>query len=101
MHPSLDPTTWSAIADPVSRLELAMAEVYAYYHQTEGMLPRAEQETPSNPILAEVLAPYADIWIQMHDTLLVGLVPEDEAEPLLTAAIGHALAFAGPGATDR
>jgi AcrR family transcriptional regulator len=93
LHPPPDPATWAAIADPLARLDTALAELYAYYHETEGMLSRAEQDASSNPALGEALAPYAVLWIQMRDCLLAGMAQQGETGPLLTAAVGHALAF--------
>jgi AcrR family transcriptional regulator len=93
-HPPPDPVVWGSTADPEVRLEAALAELYAYYHQTEGMFTRAEQVSLSNPMVAEVLAPYAGAWARMRDILLVGLLQGDESDALLTATVGHALAFA-------
>ncbi|MGH9175874.1 MAG: TetR/AcrR family transcriptional regulator, partial [Vicinamibacterales bacterium] len=84
---------WRAIADPETRLRTALGELYAYYRRTEGMLARSEQEAPANPVLAEVLAPYAAIWAEMRDILTEGWASSPEPNPLLPAAIGHALAF--------
>lgn len=93
-HPPPDPVAWASIVDPDVRLATALRELYAYYHQTEGMFLRAETDSLANPVLAEVLAPYGRAWARMRDILLVGLVRGDESDAVLTAAVGHALAFA-------
>lgn len=93
-HRPPDPVIWASIADPEVRLETALGELYSYYHQTEGMFARAEQDSLANPVLAEVLAPYARTWERMRDILLVGLLQGNESDALLTATVGHALAFA-------
>ncbi len=93
LHPPPDPATWAAIADPWARLDMALTELYAYYHETERMLSRAEQDASSNPAVGEALAPYAVLWLQMRDSLLVGIAQQNESGPLLAAAVGHALAF--------
>lgn len=92
-HPPPDPASWASIVNPEIRLETALGELYEYYHQTERMFLRAEQDSLANPVLSEVLAPYARAWQRMHDILLVGLVPGNESDALFSAAVGHALAF--------
>jgi AcrR family transcriptional regulator len=92
-NPPPDAAAWTGIDDPSVRLETALTELYAYYRDNEGMLARAEQDAPSNPVLSEVLAPYAAGWEAMRAVLLQGSTPSDAAAPLLAAAIGHALAF--------
>jgi AcrR family transcriptional regulator len=92
-NPPPDPAAWARVDDPSARLETALAELYAYYRDNEGMLARAEQDAPGNPVLAEVLAPYAAEWEAMRAVLLQGWTPSDAAAPLLSATIGHALAF--------
>ena len=77
------------VADPECRLRTALGEIYAYYRRTEGLLARAEQEAPTNPVLAEVLEPFAAYWRDIRDILVEGW----RGGSLVTAAIGHAIAF--------
>ncbi len=37
-HPMPDPTRWAAIGDPDERLRAALADLYTWYRETEGML---------------------------------------------------------------
>src|SRR6476469_6582505 len=37
-NPPPDPSVWAAIADPAERLEVALADLYAYYGRTRGMI---------------------------------------------------------------
>ena len=89
INPLPDPVPWRAIADPGQRLWQALTELYAYYRRTEGMLARAEQDVPNNPILAEVLTPFDDYLAGIRDLL----TEEAPADAMVAAAIGHALAF--------
>ena len=89
INPPPDPVPWGAIADPGQRLWQALTELYAYYRRTEGMLVRAEQDVPNNPILAEVLTPFHDYLAGIRDLL----TEEAPVDAMVAAAIGHALAF--------
>ena len=89
INPLPDPVPWRATADPGQRLWQALTELYAYYRRTEGMLARAEQDVPNNPILAEVLTPFDDYLAGIRDLL----TEEAPADAMVAAAIGHALAF--------
>lgn len=91
-NPPPDPTVWATIADPVVRLETALADIYAYHRRTEPMSARAAIDVPQMPTLAEVLAPMFAYWQQVRD-LLVAAWPSEQQGPCLTAAIGHAIAF--------
>lgn len=93
LNPPPDPASWADIANPADRLRVALSETYDFYHRTQGMLARVEQEAPTNPILADLLAPLAAHWSRMRDALVAmedGIPP---ADPIVLAAAGHALAF--------
>src|SRR6476660_401491 len=36
-NPPPDPSAWAGIADPAERLEVALADLYAYYGRTQAM----------------------------------------------------------------
>ncbi|HEY7035480.1 MAG TPA: TetR/AcrR family transcriptional regulator [Thermomicrobiales bacterium] len=93
LNPPPDPAAWAGIADPATRLRVALGEAYVYYRRTAGMLARAEQEAPTNPILADLMAPFAAFWESVRDGLVQGWGCADAPEPILVAAVGHALAF--------
>ena len=93
-NPPPDSAAWEGIAEPEARLRTALGEVYAFYRRTEGMLARAEQEAPTNPVLAELLVPFAALRDRMRDLLAAGWGEPGEPDPLVVAAVGHALAFA-------
>jgi AcrR family transcriptional regulator len=92
-NPPPDPSAWLALAEPDERLRAALTAVYAYFTRTEGMMARAENETPTNPVLADLMAPFRAHWTAMRDQLAAAWFAEGSANPLVVAAIGHALAF--------
>lgn len=92
-HPPPNPAPWAEIEDPDTRLRAGLSELYAYYQRTEAMLARAEQDAPANPILAELLAPFAAYQAGMREILAVGWPATDAGRPMVRAAVGHALAF--------
>lgn len=92
-NPPPDPADWAAIADREERLRAALEAVYAYFERTEGMMARAENESPTNPVLAELMAPFHAHWTAMRDQLAAAWSVDGAANPLVAAAIGHALAF--------
>ncbi len=93
LNPPPDPATWTGIDDREARLHTALTAAYAYYAKTRAMLARAEQESPTNSILAELMAPFATFWVQVRDDLAREWADGPEPSPVLVAAIGHALAF--------
>ena len=93
LHPPPDPTAWERITDPGTRLQIGLREIYAYHRRTEHMTDRAERDLPEVPILAEVLAPYLAHRVRTRDVLAAGWPVAPERRDLLTAAIGHAVAF--------
>lgn len=91
-NPPPDPGEWAAIGDPQIRLLDALSELYPFYRRNQGLLARADQEMPTNPILAEVLSGYTAAVAAMRDVLDTGW-PNSTGDGLLRAAIGHAVAF--------
>jgi len=91
-HRPPDPGAWTIVPDVQVRLRLALAELYPFYRQSQGLLARADQELPTNPILRDVLAGYVEAVGAMREVLAAGWPTEDAA--LLRAAVGHAVAFA-------
>lgn len=93
LNPPPDPAAWEGVPDPDARLCTALRELYAFYRRTEGMLARAEQDAPANPILADLLVPFAAYRDGVRDALAEGWSTAGEPDPLVRAAVGHALAF--------
>ena len=92
-HPPPDPAAWGEIADPEARLRTGLAEVYAYHRRTERMADRAERDLADAPVLREVLTPAFAHWARVREALAAGWPVPEERRALVTAAVGHAVAF--------
>lgn len=90
-NPPPNPETWQAVDDPIARLGVALAELYAFYERNEIMLARAEQDAPANPILAELLEPFQQLLQSMRAMLIHGW--PHPVSPSLEPLVGLALAF--------
>ncbi len=112
-EPPPDPEPWRDIADPEERLRTALAEVYAYFRRTEGLLFNvlhdAEGDAEVSAIVREVHEPVIAHWERMKDALATAWeVGEEGPGQLLWSAIGVALDFQawramvrGQGLTDE
>ena len=112
-EPPPDPEPWRDIADPEERLRAALAEVYAYFRRTEGLLFNvlhdAEGDAEVSAIVREVHEPVIAHWERMKDVLATAWeVGEEGPGQLLWGAIGVALDFQawramvrGQGLTDE
>jgi AcrR family transcriptional regulator len=92
-YPPPDPASWQGITAPERRLEAALAEIYDYYRRTEGMMEMATRDLPELPLMQEVLEADSAHWATIGETLTSGWDVDEEARPLLVAAIGHAMDF--------
>jgi AcrR family transcriptional regulator len=92
-HPLPDPTRWQQISEPETRLRIGLTEIYAYHHQTEQMAAQTMRDLPDLPVLQEALRPYFQHWTRIRDVLGANWNTEGEQFRLLSAAIGHAIAF--------
>ncbi len=113
-EPPPDPEPWRDIADPEERLRAALAEVYAYFPRTEGLLFNvlhdAEGDAEVSAIVREVHEPVIAHWERMKE-ILAGAWEVGEEGPrqqLLRGALGVALDFQtwrtmvrGQGLTDE
>lgn len=92
-HPLPNPTPWGLIADPLARVRRALAEVYAYYRRTEQHMAALQRDAQVLPELREFAAPYLERWGQMRGVLAAAWEISAHRQPLLEAALGHALDF--------
>jgi AcrR family transcriptional regulator len=87
-RPSLD--SWAAIADPVTRIQVALRDIYGYYATAEAMLGNLLRDVAALPApIARNLAAYPG---QMLDVLDVGW-RGTTGDRIRRAAILHAVAF--------
>jgi AcrR family transcriptional regulator len=95
-NPLPDPEPWEEIADPESRLRVALSELYYYFRRREGLLANIlrDQEMPhlrDNPDVREIMRPIVEHWERMQRALIVGWKTHNSR--LLLGAIGLALDF--------
>src|SRR6476661_5893321 len=56
LHPLPDPSSWPAVDDPATRLELALRELYAHYRETEQMTANVRRDLPVVSAIQEIAA---------------------------------------------
>jgi AcrR family transcriptional regulator len=92
-NPPPDLTTWSALDNPDERLRLALAELYAFYRQTESMLDNLFRDEKTMPVVEERFAAFRGYLAAALDTLVAGRRVRGAARLRTRAALGHAIAF--------
>ena len=92
-HPLPDPNRWQQISEPEIRLRIGLSEIYTYHSQTEQMAVQMMRDLPDLPVLQNALRPYFQHWTRIRDVLGANWNTEREPRLLLSAAIGHAIAF--------
>ena len=86
-------TAWARVADPGERLDAALAELYAYYRRTAGMIEKLLRDEAEMPVVAELMSAFWGLLDIAADSLLAGRGLRGKARRRTRAAIGHALAF--------
>ena len=92
-NPPPDLGAWEKIEDPGERLDAALADLYAYYRRTGGMIEKLLRDEGSVPVVAEQFAPFHQFLAATAETLMRGRGLRGNAAKRTRAAIGHALAF--------
>jgi AcrR family transcriptional regulator len=92
-NPPPDLGGWGAIADPGERLDAALADLYAYYRQTEEMFDKLLRDAPTVPVVAELMGGFHAFLAGATDVLMKGRGLRGKTRDRTRAAIGHALAF--------
>jgi AcrR family transcriptional regulator len=90
--PELAP--WAAVQDPDERLRLALGELYAFYRSTQGMLENLHRDEPVSATVAHLFGGFHDYLDAARTTLMAGRRARGRSRMRVSAAIGHALAFA-------
>ena len=91
-NPPPDPTPWMAQADPETRLRLALADIYAYYRQTEAMTLGLLRDEPLMPHL-RLLEGYHRFTDEVAKALALGWKVSPKRQRLVLGAVAHALEF--------
>lgn len=92
-NPPPDIGRWASIEDPAERLDTALAELYAYYGQTEEMLDKLLRDAPTVPVVDELMGGFRAFLDEATKVLIRGRGLRGNAARRTRAAIGHALAF--------
>ena len=92
-NPPPDISRWAEVEDPGERLDLALAELYAYYRRAGGMIDKLLRDEGQVPVVAEKFAPYHQFMAMAAEILARGRGLRGNAAKRSRAAIGHALAF--------
>jgi AcrR family transcriptional regulator len=94
LNPVPDIGAWAGIEDPDERLRAALAALYPYYRQTARMLENLLRDEPVSPVVQENFASYHQYLAAARDVLMRGRRARGARREELSAALGHALAFA-------
>lgn len=92
-NPPPDVSRWAAIDDPDERLEVALAELYAYYRRTEEMLDKLFRDAPTVAVVEELMGAFRAFLAEAEKVLMRGRGLRGNAARRTRAAVGHALAF--------
>jgi AcrR family transcriptional regulator len=92
-NPPPDLSTWSAIDSPDARLHVALAELYAFYRQTEPMLDNLFRDESTMPLVQERFAAFRAYFEAARDTLMAGRSVRGAPRRRTRAALGHVTAF--------
>jgi len=93
LHPMPDPDRWAGIADPGPRFEAALATLYAYYEDNEGLLRNVLRDAEIEPLVAELSAPRRAYLARVADLLSTGWQARGRRRTILLGAVAHALEF--------
>jgi len=90
-HPMPDPARWAAIPDPGERLRRGLAELYAWYRETEPMVANSIRDMTVFPPGTQ--AAFQAFFEAAAAALLAGRTERGRARTRVTAAIRHAIGF--------
>ena len=92
-NPPPDISRWPAIDDPAERLDVALAELYAFYGRNEEMIDRLLRDAPTVPVVDELMGGFRAFLEEAEKILMRGRGLRGNAAKRTRAAIGHAVAF--------
>jgi AcrR family transcriptional regulator len=94
LNPPPDPTAWSQITEPDSRLRYALTELYTWYVWAEPMLTNVIRDAPLVPASAQAGERFQQHFQALHAALMKGRSVTGRARIHTAATIGHAIDFA-------
>ena len=93
-NPVPDLASWAAIEDPDERSRLALGELYAFYRSTQRMLENLHRDEAVSAPVERLFGGFHAYLDGARTTLMAGRRVRGRARRRVSAAIGHALAFA-------
>ena len=93
LHPPPDLGRWAAVDGPEERLRVGLAEIYAFYAETQQMLESTGRDADRVPAVRKAVGEMQSYLDAARETLLRGRRERGRPRALASAAIGHALAF--------
>jgi AcrR family transcriptional regulator len=94
LNPPPDPNAWMQITDHDIRLHEGLSELYAWYDWAQPMLTNVFRDAPSVPAMTQPVEDFQRHFHALHQALMSRRKPRGRARTRVSAAIGHALAFA-------
>lgn len=94
LNPPPDPNAWRQVQDPDIRLRQGLSDLYAWYGWAEPMLANVFRDAPSVPAMTHPVEDFERHFQALHQSLMLRRRIRGRARTLVSAAIGHALAFA-------
>lgn len=94
LNPPPDPNAWRQVTDPDIRLQQGLSELYAWYGSAEPMLTNVFRDAPSVPAMSQPLEDFQRRFQALHEALMSRRTISGRSRARVSAAIGHALAFA-------
>ena len=92
-NPPPDPGGWTAIADPATRTETALHELYAFYRSTRRAYEHLLRDEELVPVVKRLMTGYHEYLRAVQDVLIAGRGLRGGAARRTRAAIALALAF--------
>ena len=92
-NPLPEPADWMQMADPETRLSVALTQIYAYYQRTEGMQLSTARDLPELPAMQRILEPYFVYFERVRDGLAGGWGTQGRQNARLRAVLAHMLDF--------
>ena len=93
-NPLPELATWAAIEDADARLRRALGELYAFYRANRGMLENLYRDEALSVPVASHFRRYREYLDAARSSLMAKRAARGRARRRVSAAIGHALAFA-------
>jgi AcrR family transcriptional regulator len=93
LHPPPDVEAWRRIADPETRLRVALAELYAHYARNERQIANVLRDLDALPALRRLAGRDLASLRATRDVLAGGRRARGRRRTALLSALGHAIDF--------